>query len=176
MKTTQAWGWLAAGVVALGLNGFCHDGGAEWAHQIVDRAASRSEIVLVLASGRADQFLARAQTVAARQETQSCRLATTMARLQTRMSRERTGFAQVEAMSAREEAAFARLEANRARIEAQVERVRFVPAQLSAMRLPVICPRVRMNVSRIQIAPIEIPDVDIPAVPAVEVETGADPI
>ncbi len=34
MKTTQGWGWLTAGVLALGLNGIYHDGGAAWAHRI----------------------------------------------------------------------------------------------------------------------------------------------
>ncbi len=36
MKTTQGWGWLAAGVLALGLNGIYQDGGAAWAHRIVE--------------------------------------------------------------------------------------------------------------------------------------------
>src|SRR3979409_839004 len=30
MKTTQAWGWLTAGVLALGFNGFYHDVGSEF--------------------------------------------------------------------------------------------------------------------------------------------------
>ena len=54
MKTTQAWAWLAAGVLALGLNGFYQDGGAAWAHRIVDGAieqvASRSGTLVDLAS------------------------------------------------------------------------------------------------------------------------------
>src|SRR6267154_536780 len=60
MKSTQteAWGWLAAGVLALGLNGIYQDGGAEWVRRDVDgiiaRIADRSEAVLALAAGRAD--------------------------------------------------------------------------------------------------------------------------
>jgi hypothetical protein len=42
MKTTQAWGWLAAGVLALGLNGIYHDGGAAWAHRAVGRVLTAS--------------------------------------------------------------------------------------------------------------------------------------
>ena len=45
MKTTQAWAWLTAGVLALGLNGFYHDGGAVWAHRIADQLAEKSEAV-----------------------------------------------------------------------------------------------------------------------------------
>src|SRR5271170_250460 len=41
MKTTQGWGWLTAGVLALGLNGFYHDGGVAWAHRIMDHVTAR---------------------------------------------------------------------------------------------------------------------------------------
>ncbi|MGB8762413.1 MAG: hypothetical protein WCD01_16045, partial [Candidatus Sulfotelmatobacter sp.] len=79
MKTTQAWGWLAAGVLALGLNGFYQDGGAAWAHRIVDGAigqvADRSWALVDLASQRVDRVAERANLVAAQDETASCRLA-----------------------------------------------------------------------------------------------------
>ncbi len=110
MKTTQAWGWLTAGVLALGLNGFYHDAGAEWAHRLVDRVVYSSAAVVALASGRADQFLEQAKMVVARDETQSCRLGTAMARIQTRVARADTGFVRFDAMSAREEAQLARLD------------------------------------------------------------------
>jgi hypothetical protein len=156
MKTTQAWGWLTAGVLALGLNGFYQDGGAVWAHrtvdQVVGRIADRSEAVLALASGRADWFLAKANLVTSRDEAASCRLATAVARMQTRMARAQSGMAGFEAMSARQEADFARLEANRARLEAQA--ARFSSAAFDPARIRVICPRVR----------VEIPRVDIPLV------------
>src|SRR5579872_2811448 len=143
MKSNQAWGWLAAGVLALGLNGLYQDYGAQWAHQIVDRLASRSGIVLARASGRADRFLSEAGLVTARAETRSCRLSTAMARLQSEVARGQASFARVEAMSDRQQAAFARLEANRARMEAQLERVRYMPAVVRPMNLHVACPRVR---------------------------------
>ncbi len=175
MKTTQAWGWLAVGVLALGLNGFYHDGGAEWAHAVVRCVASRSAGVLAVASGRAEQFLQEAQLVAAREETHSCRLGTNMARLQSRMARGQAGFARVEALSARQEAALARLEANRARIEAQVERAQLLPA-MTAMKLQVICPRTRVSIPRTSIPRVEIPQIEIPQIdvsaPA-EVHVGA---
>ncbi|MGA7360644.1 MAG: hypothetical protein WBW70_17435, partial [Candidatus Sulfotelmatobacter sp.] len=123
MKTTRGWGWLAAGVLALGLNGIYQDGGAAWAHravgQVMARISDRSEAVIALASGHADWFFAKSRMVAARDETASCRLATTVARFQTKITRKPTGFAPFEEMSAREEARLARLEADRARIETQ---------------------------------------------------------
>jgi hypothetical protein len=41
MKNAQAWGWLAAGVLALGLNGIYQDGGAAWAHRAVTQVMAR---------------------------------------------------------------------------------------------------------------------------------------
>jgi hypothetical protein len=153
---TQAWGWLAAAVLAAGLNASYHDGGLQWAHQIADQAEHSSAAVLALATGRADQFLAEAKLVGARNETASCRLSTALARVQTRIARSDTSFAHFQAMSARQEAELAQLEANRAQIEAQVNE------QLSHIRIPAValnpvvvrtheipvCPRIRVNIPR----------------------------
>ena len=173
---TQAWGWLTAGVLALGLNGIYQDGGAAWAHRVVGgvvaRVADRSGAVLALATGRADWFMSRAAMVAEQDQTASCRWATAVARFQTRfqtkMARTQTGMAHFEAMSAREEAALARMEANRARIEAEVARVRIMPMAFDAAKVPVVvCPRVRVNVPRVVVP--RVPVVRIPA-PVVHVE------
>jgi hypothetical protein len=89
MKNTQAWGWLAAGVVALGLNGIYQDGGAAWAHRAVNemtaRIADRSEAVLALASGRADWF----EAMSAREEAQFVRLEANRARIEAQVARVR---------------------------------------------------------------------------------------
>jgi len=103
MKTTQAWGWLAAGVLALGLNGIYQDGGAVWVHRNVDgaiaRIADRSGAVLALAAGRADWFAAKAGVLGVRNETASCRVASAMDRFQTKIARTQDGVAEFEAMS-----------------------------------------------------------------------------
>jgi hypothetical protein len=152
MKSMQGLGWLAAGVLALGLNGIYHDGGAAWARrnvgQVFARIESRTGPILASAAGRADWFLTQAKITAAQEQTASCRVATAVARFQTKMARSQTGMARVEAMSAREEAAFARIEANRARIEAQLARARFEPAMFNS----VACPRVRVSVPQVQIS------------------------
>ena len=154
MKTTQAWGWLTAGVLALGLNGIYQDGGAAWAHRIVDRAAYSSGAVLALASGRADQFLTQARMVATRDEGQPCRIAAAVARV--RMARTDAGFARFDVMSAREEAQWARVEAERAR--AQAARIQFATVTLKPIifkegDLPVVCPRVRVTIPRVPMIP-----------------------
>jgi hypothetical protein len=165
MKTTQAWGWLTAGVLALGLNGFYHDGGAELAHRIVGRVVYSSTAVVALASGRAAQFLEQAKMVAARNEPQSCPLGTAMARIQAKVVRADTGFARFEAMSAREEAQLARVEANRARIEALAVRSEFAtfvePMNFDAPKVSVICPRVRVNIPRMPMIKMQAPVVHV---------------
>src|SRR5579863_7453501 len=86
---TQAWGWLAAGVLAAGLNASYHNGGLQWAHQAADRLEVNSEAVLALASGQAAQVLSEARFVTQRNETASCPLATSMARVQSRVIQSR---------------------------------------------------------------------------------------
>jgi len=170
MKTTQGWGWLAAGVLALGLNGFYQDGGAAWAHRVADEVADRSVALADLASGTVDELMAKVELAAARDETTSCKLATAMARFETGMARTQTGLAHFEAMTARQEAALARVEANRARIEAQVARVRLAPMAFDAAKIPVVvCPRVRVNLPKLPMVRIPAPMTDVHS-------AGAEPI
>jgi hypothetical protein len=152
MKSRQAWVWLTAGVLALGLNGIYHDGGAACVARSLNRVlapiVSRSGAVLALASGRADWFLARADVATTGGETASCRLATAMARWQTKRARNENGLAQLGEMWARREAQLARFEA------AQLAQVRIVPASFETrsfetLRVPSVCPRVRVGVPRI---------------------------
>ncbi len=161
MKTNQAWGWLAAGVMALGLNGFYQDGGAAWAHRavssVVDRVEERTGPALAMLTGRVEWLAASNRARIAREETSSCRFATAMARVQTRMARTHNSAAQFEAMSARREALVAKLEAERARmeadrsrIEARFERMRFSPA-IAMTKTTVACPRVRVSIPRVSI-------------------------
>jgi hypothetical protein len=149
--TTQAWTWLTAGVLALGLNGIYQDGGAAWAHRIANRVADRTGPVLALATGRAGLLAEKAQVLAVKQHPQSCRLATAMARTQTKMARTQRRFDRFQAMAEREQAALADFEANRARFETDLARVRVVSSsftvpEIRIANMPVVCPRVGMNI------------------------------
>lgn len=198
MKMTQAWGWLIAGVLAAGLNASYHNGGLQWAHQVVDRVHYGSEAVLALASGRADQFLTEARLLTVQDRSRqdqpdqdqpdqdgsepapaqavTCRFATNIARVQNRLDRSQAAFDRMQALSDRQQA---RLEAQRdrmeARIEAHLSKIRittadFAPVAMSAMPSPVICPRVRVSVPRV-------PRIEIPAVPVIHVDiASADPL
>jgi hypothetical protein len=151
MKTTQTWGWLAAGVLAAGLNASYHDGGLQAIHQVAAQVEHRAAAVLALATGRADQFLAEGRLVTAGDETASCQLSTALAWIQSRIARSETGVAHFEAISAREEGQLARVETNRARIEAQLTRMRipavaFNPVVVNAPRIE--CRRIRVSIPR----------------------------
>ncbi len=175
MKTNQAWGWLAAGVLAAVLNASYYDGGLQWAHRIADRISYQSATALALASGRASLFLTEARMITARNESAACPWAAAAARVQSRIARSQSQFDRFEAMSAREQAQLARLEASRARMEAQiaahaarfrVTTAAFSPATSKVMALPVVCPRVRVNIP-------ELPMGEMPAVPEVHVDLSS---
>ncbi|MFZ0957717.1 MAG: hypothetical protein WAN60_15330 [Candidatus Sulfotelmatobacter sp.] len=186
---TQAWAWLTAGVMALGLNGFYHDGGAAWAHRIAERISDRSGFVVQRVSEQADQFVAEVRMAAVRDETASCRLSTAMAEFQNRFAQNQTRFAQTkiarfDRMTAREEAQVARLQASQARAQAQVEarvnaqvaRMSFAPAAFERVvidragfdpvKIRVVCPRVRVNVPAVRIPLVNIPRMPMIRIPA----------
>jgi hypothetical protein len=171
MKNTQAWGWLAAGVLALGLNGMYQDGGAARAQRVVNQVmgeiSARTGGVLALAAGHADWFMAKTRMATAHDETAPCRLAAAVACLRTRLARtglvrSQSDMARWEAMSAREEAQMARLEANQAQVEARVARMRVLPADFN----PAVCPRIRVSIPRVQVS--------IPGVHVDTVSLGSD--
>jgi len=184
---TQAWGWLVAGVVALGLNGFYQDGGFARVHRVVDRIESRSAAVLALATGRADDFFSEARLVTRPEETTPCPLGTALARAQARIVRTQTAVGRWESMSARHEAQFARLEGTRARLEAvqvrlacaRVPALTVNPVVIKAMRIEA-CPRVHVNMPRmpkIDVPTVSIPRIDIPriSIPRVSIPSVSIP-
>jgi len=173
---TQAWGWLAAAVVAAGLNSSYHEGGMQWAHEIVDRVGHNTGAVLALATGRADQFLAEARMLNVNRQEPQCPLAAAMAEVQSSLDQPNAAIDRLEAVSAREQARLARLEANRTRMEARIQarlaRVQFADVNFNpvVVLLPKIdCPRVRVNIPRM-------PRINVPA-PAVHVDySGPGPV
>jgi hypothetical protein len=167
-QSTQGWYWLAAGVLALGLNGVYHDGGAEWARQTMEWAVDRTVAVV---PERAQDFLQRVRLAVSRDavsrdnEKTSCRLSRTMARMQAQITR-------MDGMTARQNMRLARWNANRV-MEARVVNAHFSPA---CSRVRVEVPEVNVpeiNIPRIEIPQIEIPRINIPrvSVPAVHVDS-----
>jgi hypothetical protein len=178
MKTTQGWGWLVAGVLALGCNGFYQDGGAAWAHRAVDgvaaRIADRSDVLADLAATRVDGLMERASVRAVRDKTVSCPLATAMARFQSKAARTQSARSRFESMSPRQEAALAQGEAHRAQTAAQVARVYLTPVAFNMEEIPLaVCPRVRLNVSRGNVSRVPVVRV---RTPVVQLDLGDGPI
>jgi hypothetical protein len=194
---SKAYGWLAAGVLAAGLNAMYHDGGLQWLHRSVDQVEYNSAAVLALATGHADQFLTEARMTTVGDEAPSCRWAAMMARFQGKLSRTQNQFAHVEAYSARREAQLARFEAQRdaqlARVEAQRARVEalveahtariqareaaFNPVSFSTVDLHDFCPKIHINIPRVYVpegmADVETPEIDTPVV---DMPSDSDPI
>lgn len=170
---TQAWGWLAAAVLAAGLNASYHEGGLRWAHNIVDQVSHNTSAVMALATGHADQFLTEARFVAGPKELTPCRFTEAMERAQVRIARVDSQFDQFHAISDRQMAQLARLQARRARMDArfaavQIPAVSFTPI---VVRTPnIACPRVRVNIPKT-------PQIKMPAIPEIHIETpGAGPV
>ena len=198
---TQAWGWLAAAVLAAGLNSSYHNGGLEWAHEIADRVQHNTSAVLALATGRADQFLAEARMlklddgadVAVNSEGSHCPFSSAWVHAQNSLDQSQTEFDRFQALSDREQAKLARLEENRARIAARVQArlarmqwadnsFRFADGDISfadtnvapvVVQVPRIhCPRVRVATHiRVPRVHVQIPRMDAPVV---QVDNGDD--
>jgi len=160
-KSTNAWGWLAAGVLALGVNGFLHDEGANLVRRAADTVAARSEAVFALATGQADQFLTKARVVAARERAQRCPLDAAIAQMRSRMT-ERAPFVPLGSRTEMQESQMAWLDAQKVQMEAQMAQFQFDAADLKVPEVHVVCPRMRVKVPR--------PKLRIPA-PGVHVRT-----
>jgi hypothetical protein len=196
---TQAWGWLAAAVLAAGLNSSYHNGGLQWAHEIADLVQHNTNAVLALATGRADQFVTEARMLkldravdrAREVEHSQCPFTKAMEHAQTAFDQSQVEFDRFQTLSDREQAKLARLEANHARIEALVQaklaRVRFADNNFTftddtdltpvVVEVPQIrCPRVRVATPHIPRVRVNLPRIHVPA-PVVEVDnSGKGPI
>jgi hypothetical protein len=165
---TQAWGWLATAVLAAGLNAGYHDGGFQWAHQIVGRVGHSTSAVLALATGRADQFLAEARMIASQRQSSSCPLKAAVAEMQAALAPGETNLAEFEQMTARREAQLARIEARRAHLETRLIRIRIPAVALSHVEAASpgvsVCPRGRVIISP--------PMIKVPNPPVIHIDTG----
>ena len=195
----QAMGWLAAGVLAAGLNSTYHNGGLQWAHNIVDRVELRTNVVLALATGRVERLVANDDSMNGfnlaasddsspsdqewtNDETPSSECPLKIAaHLQTTVDRTQSEFDRFQAMTARQQARLARFEANRARIEARIARIRIPaiavnPVVVSVPRIEA-CPRVHLHVPQVHVNVPRIPAIRLPPVPPVHVDlSDAGPV
>ncbi|HEY1679695.1 MAG TPA: hypothetical protein VGG04_18405 [Candidatus Sulfotelmatobacter sp.] len=165
----QALGWLAAGVLAAGLNSSYHNGGLEWAHQIADQVSHETNTVFALATGNADRLYAETRLRQVRmarvgeENSSPCRFSLAMAKLQPAVPFSQVALAQFERVSDQEQAQADRLAARRARMQAQFERVEVPEIDVPEIQVPEVqVPAFR--VSEIRVPAVRVPAIHIPAV------------
>jgi hypothetical protein len=158
---TQAWYWLAAGVLALGLNGYYQDGGLLQIHRLADSAKStiaESRVHFSKAATLAEVFAERprcerqapsgAVTAMIPRQTQARR-----AELQERL--EEMQAARVQARIARLQQVLAQRELQRAQVEWQDGRISVVN---DAGQVQLTLPGVEVNVPQEPVAEIPQPN------------------
>jgi hypothetical protein len=170
----QAFGWLAAAVLAAGLNSTYHNGGLEWVHRVADRVSYNTTAVLALATGNADRLYSQARVARVGEESSPCRLSLAMARVDNAIPRSNAAFAHFDRFSDRQQAQLDRVSARSAQMEAQLVRLDIPEVAVTpvVVRVPDVhvCPRVRVNVSSAA-------EVKAPVVPQIHIEMpSADPI
>jgi len=197
---TQAWGWLAAGVMAAGLNATYHQGGLAWVHCVTGKISHSSSAVLALATGNAQRFVAEAQLIAHQQQAGSA-LPAMLVRVESqvenrvenqvetkladanlaearatepKITRAQADFARLATVAARHEEQLARVEANRALMEARVESQ--VEDRIARAHIPAasfdfsMAPTARL--SRCSQIRIDVPHIDLPRVRSMRVPMG----
>lgn len=90
MRSEKAWYWLAAGVLALGLNGAYQDGQLSWAHCLASRAAS----LVARASQRGLHLVTMAEWMLGRSPENFGRNEAVMQKIQTKLVCQRVAMAQ----------------------------------------------------------------------------------
>ena len=172
MRTNRAWYWLAAGVLALGLNGAYQDGEFGWAHCLVDRSlswlqraserghelAAMAEIML----GRTSQASERAEAAVDRSEAALDRTHARFEALRTRVVCERIANAHRKMAMEQVEHALRRADVQRklAGAQAKMNQVRVVAFEREASGNCPGVPRVVMMSPMPRIDP-NLPDIQI---------------
>jgi hypothetical protein len=124
MRSETGWYWLAAGVLALGLNGAYQDGQLGWVHCLADRAAAFVE----QASERGLQAVTTAEVMLGRSPETLGRTEATFQKLQSKMVAQRVAQAQrqIAMAQARRDIAQARLQRKMDLVHMKMDKVRMI--------------------------------------------------
>jgi hypothetical protein len=164
MQSEKAWVWLAAGVVALGLNGMYQDGQLGWAHSVTCRAERYADQV----TERGLQYVTMAEVMLGRSPETFGRTEAALQRLQTKLVCQRTAMAQREmAMAqARERIIEAEVQRKLDLAQMKLDKVRVVKVQKSDLFRD--CPgfsRVMVNVPDVNVDLSNLPEIQVPEIP-----------
>jgi hypothetical protein len=169
MRTDKAWYWLAAGVLALGLNGAYQDGQMDWAHVLVDHAAASVERVALCGQ----HFVAMAEVILGREPNAFAHTQAAIERVQERVACDRIAQAQRHMAMARvrEQLAEANVQRKMAMVQMKMDRVRTMSIE-KANRFRDCDGFSKVVVNMPDLSDIQmpnIPDIQIPDVPEVNV-------
>jgi hypothetical protein len=167
MRSEKAWYWLAAGVLALGVNGAYRDGQLSWAHCLAGRAASMVE----RASERGLRFVTVAEVMLGRSPETFGWAETTLQSIQTKVVCERVAQAQRQIAMAQVHQQFAQDDLRRKLDLAQMKMARVRMISVRRAERFRNCPGFsRMVVEMPAIPKIDLsnlPDIQIPDLPEV---------
>jgi len=174
MRTDKAWYWLAAGVLALGLNGAYQDGQLGWAHVLADRATAAVERT----SLRGQQWVAMAEIMLGREPQAFGHTQATIERIQNRIVCDRVSRAQRQMAMAQvhEQLAEAKMQQKMAMVQMKMDRVRAISVErANQFRDCDGFSKVVVNMPRLPKINIpNMPDVQIPDVPEFDVVVNTD--
>jgi len=166
MRSDKAWYWLAAGVLALGLNGAYQDGEFQWAHRLTCHTASLVE----RASEEGLRMLATAEVVLGRNPEALARTEATLQKLQMRIACKRIGMArrQVDMAQVQRDLAAARIDEQMAKVQASMDHVRMITIERTGRvrNRPELSRLIVMpNIPRVDLS--NLPDISIPEIRAI---------
>ena len=174
MRSEKAWYWLAAGVVALGLNGAYQDGQLGWVHCLADRAAGAVERV----AERGLRFVTMAEVMLGRSPEAFGRTESALQRIQTRMACDRAAKAQRQMAMAhmRQRLAEATLQSKMDLARMKMDKVRMMAIDRSNRFRD--CPgfsKVVVDMSNLpNIDMSDLPDIQIPDIPEIDLAPRGD--
>jgi hypothetical protein len=173
MRTDKAWYWLAAAVLALGLNGAYQDGQLGWAHVLADRATAAVERVTL----RGQHFVAMAEMMLGREPQAFGHTQAAIERLQNRIVCDRVARAQRQMAMAqvREQMAQARVQQKMAMVQMKMNQVRMMTTErANQFRDCDGFSKVVVNMPDLpKIDLSNLPDIEVPDVPEVSVVVDA---
>jgi hypothetical protein len=170
MASEKGWYWLAAGVLALGLNGAYQDGQFGWAHSIADRSLE----VVERASGRGMGFVTAAEVMLGRNPAAVGQMEAALGRMQGKMACKRVEMAErrIDLARMQSDLAAAQVERQLAKVQMKMDKVRVIAMNRAnrarncsgLSRGVVTVPRVELsNLPGVQMP--EMPEIQVPSAP-----------
>jgi hypothetical protein len=175
MASEKAWYWLAAGVLALGLNGAYQDGQFGWVHEL----AGRTTEIVEVASMRGLAFVTAAEVMLGRNPEAIGEMEASLGRMQGKLACERIEMAKrrIDMARMQKDLATARVDRQLARVQMKMDKIRVIAIE-GANRTQRCSDLSRMvvRVPRVEIS--NLPDVQIPEIPEIQLPSHSshDPI